>query len=270
MASAQSDDLGHVLALLRLAGAKADPLDVEQASRQLDIPTPALHDALELAQRAHLIADPDEAASALTEAGSQFLQAEGNVDPDALFFLAAVIDDLAAREALMHGGTQLVTGFRSALLEGHGARYAELVVPPAFAVAIDERRAVDLFAAGVALIARLSSGEPAGCLAEEILAVAALVKARDWLDERCDAGLMDAADVETAKCELEALFDLFGDADVLSMFEMTDPGDAALAGHSAKDQVMSVVDQRLDAWFEPFGGVPPTGHVGDLFRPVRG
>jgi hypothetical protein len=51
-------------------------------------------------------------------------------------------------------------------------------VPEAFAPAITERIAIDLFAASVALMARLSDNEPAGCVAEEVVAVVAMEEAR--------------------------------------------------------------------------------------------
>jgi hypothetical protein len=45
-----------------------------------------------------------------------------------------------------------------------------------------ERITLDLFAASVALVTRLSGNQPAGCMAEEIIAVAPLDEARALLE----------------------------------------------------------------------------------------
>jgi hypothetical protein len=110
----------------------------------------------------------------LLNAGRQYLALAGDVEVAVLPFLPSVIDDLHARRALLYGGTVLVDEFRAALLTRAGVGYAREIVPPAFVPAVDERLALDLFPAAVALTARLSAGRPAGCVAEEILAVALL------------------------------------------------------------------------------------------------
>jgi hypothetical protein len=56
-------------------------------------------------------------------------------------------------------------------------------------------------------------------------------------------------------------YSLFEDADVLDMFEMVEPSDAAVAQHSGMNRQLGVADQRLEAWFRPFGGVVETGHL---------
>jgi hypothetical protein len=61
---------------------------------------------------------------------------------------------------------------------------------------------------------------------------------------------------------LKGVFELFEDDDVLDLFEMRESSDAALAGHDHLKQQMGVVDQRLEAWFKPFGWATPTGYIG--------
>ena len=197
----------------------------------------------------------------LLRAGRQYLKYAGRIDDHVLAFLARTIDDLHARDALLHAGTRLVHQFRRALLAGAGVSHARALVPEAFEPAIDDRIALDLYAAAVALLARLSDGAPAGCVAEEILAVAFIEEARDWLDLRADAGELERRSADEAARELRALFELFEDDDVLDMFEMREPSDAAVAGQSPRNQQMGVADQRIEAWFRPFGWTTPTGYL---------
>jgi hypothetical protein len=257
------DEVAPILEAVGMAEAKGEPFDFEQTSRDLGMTPKALRATCKEIESAWLIVSPDEprGPTFLTRAGRQYLAQLGQVDEDTLFFLAEVIGDLYAREALMRAGAALVDEYRNALLEGQGIDHAAELVPAAFAAAVDERLAVDLFAATVALMARLSSGEAAGCLAEEIVAVALLSEARGILDMRQETEEIGMDDATAAKSALQELFDLFGDSDVLLMFEMEEPADAALAGHSQVNRQMGSVDQRLEAWFEPFGTAAPTGHL---------
>jgi hypothetical protein len=156
----------------------------------------------------------------------------------------------------------LVDESRYQLLKGRGVEHAcEHLVPPAFAEAIDDAIALDLFAAAVALMARLSGDTPARCLAEEIVAVALLEEAKAQLEMGVETGDISGEEAEHAGGELRGLFELFEDDDVLDLFEMSEPADAALAGHDPIKRHLGVVDQRIDAWFRPFGGVTLTGYL---------
>lgn len=125
-----------------------------------------------------LLGDDFDQVPLLPNAGRQLLARDGRVPHWELRFLAKTIDDLWARKALLHAGTILVDEFRDQILSGDGPQYvADLLVPRAFASAVDERLTLDLYAASVALLARLSSDQPAGCVAEEILAVAVMDQA---------------------------------------------------------------------------------------------
>ena len=108
------------------------------------------------------------------------------------------MDDLTAREVLIHAGIVLVDTFRADLLDGTGVDRARELVPPAF----------------------------------------------------------------TQATEFRGIFELFEDDDVLDLFEMSEPSDAAVAGGDPVKREMGVVDQRIEAWFEPFGWTTPTGYIG--------
>jgi hypothetical protein len=136
-------------------------------------------------------------------------------------------------------------------------------VPPAFAEAMDDRIALELFAAAVALMARLAAEVPAGCLAEEILAVALMSEGEAWLEMQVDKGELTEETAKRAAGEFRSLFELFQDDDVLALWEMSEPADASLAGQSEINYQMGVVDQRLEAWFKPFGWSPTTGYLSD-------
>jgi hypothetical protein len=255
-----------------MAAARDVPLDVEQVAQDLEESAARLTMLLEeLDQRGLILLAPDnepEFSALLTRAGSQYLAKKGQVPSEVLAFLPKVVDDLHAREALIHGGTVMVDEFRQQLLEeGRAVDHAAGVVPPAFASAVDEGVALDLFAAAIALIARLSSGRPAGCLAEEIMAVELIGNAEVWFDMESDKGALDAEEAKHGVDALRGIFELFEDDDVLDLFTMEEPADAALAGHSRINRQAGVVDQRFEAWFRPFGGVAATGHLDERPAP---
>jgi hypothetical protein len=196
----------------------------------------------------------------LLHAGRQYMAGGGDVADDVLFFLASVIDDLHARAALADAASQLTDEFREAVIDGQAMSVAHRLVPSAFAGALDESLAINLFAATVALTSRLGLQEAAGCLAEEIVAVELLSIARGELDAQLGTGLLSTDEAEHARDELRGLFELFEDDDVLDLFGMAEPADAALAGHDAVSQQLGKVDLRLEAWFRPFGGVNANGY----------
>lgn len=205
----------------------------------------------------------EDLSARLCHAGVQYLKLEGQVDRSVLSFLPHYIDDLTARKALVSSGTTLLTEFQEALLNGHGVDYAQSVVPRAFESVVTEHLALQLYAAGVALLVRLSDEKPAGCVAEEILAVNLLQEAELWLDMEARDEEITAEEAERAASELHGLFELFEDDDVLDLFEMQEPADAAVAGHSLRNHQLGVADQRVQAWFVPFSWTIPTGYLSD-------
>ena len=193
----------------------------------------------------------------VTRPGEQFLARDGAVPTDTLEFVGWWVDDLNAREGLRRAGFTLIDEFVYAIEMSQLAEYVRDIVPPAFSTAVDEPVAARLFAAASALLARLGTGEPAGCVAEEVLTVHLLAVARDLIEEQ---GL-GQSDVEFALSELSGVWELYQDDDVLQMFEMKEPSDAAVAGHDPINRQLGVADQRIEAWFEPFGHVVATGHL---------
>jgi hypothetical protein len=91
--------------------------------------------------------------------------------------------------------------------------------------------------------------------------VALLEEAKAQLGMGVENGDIGEDEAEHARGELRGLFELFEDDDVLDLFEMSEPADAALAGHDPIKRHLGVVDQRIEAWFRPFGGVTLTGYL---------
>jgi hypothetical protein len=116
---------------------------------------------------------------------------------------------------------------RHALLQGTAVEHVrEFLVPSGFEQAVDERLTLNLYAAAVALMARLSDGSAAGCPAEEIMAVVLMAEAEAQLHMMRDDEITEE-EREYAARELRRLFDLFQDDDVLDLFRMSDPADAS-------------------------------------------
>jgi len=262
-------ELAPVLNGVGMAAAKGGSLDVEGLAAELGRSAVNIEELLDqLGQMGLILAprDEPELPPSLTRAGSQYLEMRGQLDDDVLAFLPGVIDDLHARKALLHGGSVLVDEFRYQVLHGGARSHAKGLVPAAFVEAVDDVMAINLFAAAIALMARLSSGYPAGCLAEEIMAVELIENAAFWIEMEADKGALDPEATQPAIDALRGIFELFEDADVLDLFEMEEPGDAALAGHSWINQQAGVVDQRVEAWFRPFGHVAETGYLHERRR----
>jgi hypothetical protein len=239
------------------------PVDVQQLARTLGESEFEVRLELERLGGMGLLIDgfEDEAPPLMRQSGRQCLARGGEVPTEVLRFLPSYIDDLYAREALLESGVALVDEFREALLEGEAVGHAAQLVPSAFADALDEELALKLFAATVALMARLSEGGPAGCLAEEIMAVGLIDEAAARLAARGERGELSESEVAAATSELRGLFELFEDDDVLDLFEMREPGEAALASEDPARRRFGVADQRVEAWFTPFGTTIPTGHL---------
>jgi hypothetical protein len=258
--------VAHVLAAVQGAEEAGEAIDVDRLAADLGVGVGTALMVAEWAEGCGLaytgLVD-DEMRPVLLNAGRQYLDMRGEVDLDALYFLPRTVDDLHAREALRHAGSVMVDEFRYSVVQGNAVAHAREIVPPAFIAAVDERLAIDLFAASVALTVRLSSGDPAACVAEEIVAVELISQAESWLEMKAATGDISEEAARTAIGELNSLFDLFQDEDVLDLFEMAEPADAAVAGHTARNVQLGVVDQRVGAWFRPFGGAVPTGYLDD-------
>lgn len=252
-----------VLAAVGMAEAADEPLDPESLSQETGTSVSELAVELEQLDRMRLIlVGPEEGdPPLLMTAGQQFLAASGDVPGRALDFLPTVVDDLPARVALFDAGVFLVDEFRFQHLKGDPVEHARDLVPPAFSGAVNAALALELFAASVALMVRLGDEAPAGCVAEEILAVRLIEIAEGELESRHDVGALSEPERSASLNALRGIFELFEDDDVLNLFEMQEPADAALAGHDPVNLQMGVADQRVESWFEPFAGTVATGYL---------
>jgi hypothetical protein len=259
------EEIGPVLQAVGVAGAADEVLELATLGSELNLSEDAARERLHVLEACGLIFAglEDGLPPILRNAGRQYLALQGSVDRSVLQFLAQVIDDLHARRALPEAGTIVVDEFRAAILEGRAVAHGRGLVPEAFAPAVTDRIGIDLFAASIALMARLSDNEPAGCVAEEIVAVTLLDEARTWLLMQADRLVLTAEEARAAAEELRGLFELFQDDDVLGLFDMREPADAAVAGQSLSNIQLGVVDQRIEAWFRPFGGTIPTGYLSE-------
>jgi hypothetical protein len=103
-----------------MAQAADTPLSVTELANELHVSSSTIRIELEELSRLGLIFDGLEEglSPVLRNAGRQFLAGRSAVRHEVLRFLPHVIDDLYAREALLHGGTVIVDEFRAAFLDG--------------------------------------------------------------------------------------------------------------------------------------------------------
>jgi len=256
------DHVRPVLAAIGMAGAADEALDLDALADETGFETSELLEVLAEIDNAGLaLIDAEHESPLLLTAGAQYLAADGQVDRWVLEFLPRVIDDLHARRALLVAGIVMVDEFRAAIRGGGGLEHALGLVPPAFAAAIEERHVPDLFAACVALMARLSASDPPGCVGEEIMMANLVNEAGLTLERYVDCEGLPTEDARAATAVLGNLFELAGDADVYDLYEMQDPGDAAVAAHDPAKHQLGVADQRLEAWFVPFAWTAPSGYL---------
>jgi hypothetical protein len=273
MITMESDRLAiNLLEAVAVAQVAGEPLDVAGLAAKLTMDPPELQREIEDAVAAGLmlVGDQRDAVPLLLDAGRQYLGRDGRVPEEVLRFLPRTIDDLNARQALLEGGSLLVHEFRAALIDGSGIEHAADLVPPAFAAAIDKHLALDLYAAAVAVMARLSAGDHPGCVGEEIVAVQLLEEARTLLERDAEKGKLTEQEVAGAVDELRGLLGLFVDDEVLAMFEMDEPADAAVAEHGRSHRRQGEIHRRVEAWFRPFDGTVPTGYLTDRTDDVSG
>ena len=251
----------QVLALLASLPEEADAAALERLAAERGLTVEATAEALDwLARRGLCVRSEAPFPALVTEAGQQWLDGL-RIDDGALRFLPHHVDDLRARAALVAATQAVDAEFCESLAAGGGVGYALQLVPDAFVPAVDPLLATRLYAALVAVIARLTAGRPAACVAEELMAVALISEATSVLEDAVDAGRLDEDDFEVARSALSGIFELFEDDDVLMLFEMTEPADAAMAGHDPANRSLGVVDQRVESWFVAFGPELVAGHL---------
>lgn len=261
------DRLAPILVAVGMAEATAEPVDaavLAELASECEVSEFAIRSACAYADAtglAHLAGGDPAYLPRLMHAGRQYLALRGDVGHDVLAFLPLTVDDLHARRALLQAGALLVDEFRHAVLAGRAKSHAAGLVPRAFAEVVTERIAVDLFAAAVALMARLEAEQPAACVAEEMLAAELIEHADSWLSIEAEQGVLPAADAAAARAALPSLLGLFGDAGELQMSGRREPADVTLGRHDASADRPAGVDVSVEAWFRPFAGAAPTGYL---------
>ena len=166
-------------------------------------------------------------------------------------FLSEWVDDPHARRILLDNGLMLVDNFRDGILDDRAIDYARHVVPAVFEPAIDAAVAVRLYAAAAALMARLSCGYAAACIAEEMLGAHLVIQSSGDLEHAEEWAHLTAAERERAVRALDGIFELFQDDEALSLYG------AATTEYTTPEEAVA----EVQTWFQPFNGVHVTGHL---------
>ncbi|HEY6775024.1 MAG TPA: hypothetical protein VI122_00770, partial [Thermoleophilaceae bacterium] len=126
-----NDKSEALLQAVGMAEAVDEPLDLDSLANELSTTVETIRFELDQLQGMGLISlIAEEEPPRLQHAGSQWLARRGEWSHDVLHFLPVYIDDLYARQALIHGGVVLVDVFRYQLLRGRGVEHArEQLVP---------------------------------------------------------------------------------------------------------------------------------------------
>jgi hypothetical protein len=119
-----SEKSQSLLRAVGMAEAADEPVDLDSLADELSTSVETIRFELDQLQGMGLISlMGEEEPRRLQHAGSQWLARKGEWSHDVLHFLPAYIDDLYAREALIHGGVVLVDEYRHQLLKGRGVEH---------------------------------------------------------------------------------------------------------------------------------------------------
>jgi hypothetical protein len=241
------EQAGPLLALVGMAEATDRRLELEEIGHELKLSLGVVQARLLELEEAGLIRSMTGTAPRLVTAGRQYLRRRGEVEPELLGFLPKLIEDLEARRALLEAGAELVDEFRLAVHCRSEAVYVRQLLPACSAERLDRGLAINLFAAAISLLSRLSCAARPACLAEEMIALALLEQARIKLEAELVAGVLDSEQCLDAQRSLSSLFDLFEDDQALRLWSP-----------EGLDQTA-----RTDpaSWFEPYSQVPRTGYL---------
>lgn len=240
-----------VLNLLAEADASGAPVDVAAFPRvegkfsTSEILT-AIHDAgFAICD----VEDEPDLPPMLLRGGRQYLQLKGEVDPDVVRYLSKFIDDLDARELLRDAGEWVREELSFAVRMGWGRDVLrDRFIPPRFKMEATDELAARFLDAATSLQTRLSNSQPAGCMAEEILAVRQMERAEFYFDSMVADGECSAEAAAAGKDALQGIFDLFDDDDVLGLFVLPEAIPAELRG----EQEIGHYENEIESWFEPF------------------
>jgi hypothetical protein len=173
------------------------------------------------------------------------------VEPDEYYARGWCVDNPLAQGALKRAAMQILDELDEALHEvQHGTPvgdtdFVQDYLPPGFIPAYDERF-LEGFRICLVVVGYKLAQDPAirpGCLAEELALEVIRRLAADLLEES-DTG-------EPSIHALRGVFEICEDDDVLDLYDMEEPADAAVHGHDRISRQMGKADMRVEAWFEP-------------------
>jgi hypothetical protein len=176
-------------------------------------------------------------------------------DPDPHFAAQWYIEDPVAQGALKHASVTILDSLREAADELGLARpdlgdFGPLAIFPAgWRPALTPLLVDKLTTAAVVMGWKLAQPGPPirpVCLAEE-LALELIRREAVLALEITDAG-------EGSIGATRGLFEVCEDDDVLDLFSMQEPADAALARENPVNRQMGKADMRIEHWFDPFYG----------------
>jgi hypothetical protein len=198
--------------------------------------------------------DVPDAEHGLESSVGEDAAAAVTVEPDEHYARGWWVDNPLAQGALKGAAMQILEELDDALHEvRHGipvgdAFFVQAHLPAGFVPAYDERF-LERFRICLVVVGYKLAQDPVirlGCLAEELALAVIRSLAADLLEES-DAG-------ESAIGALSGVFEVCEDDDVLDLFDMEEPADAAVHGHDQISREMGKADMRVEAWFDPMWG----------------
>lgn len=183
------------------------------------------------------------------------MNSEPLFEPDPEFAAEWSVEDPLAQGALKHGSVLVLDSLEEALLEVNSPEpdlgdFSPLsIFPVSVRLALTPLLIEKMRAAAIIVGWKLGQqGTPIrpGCIAEELALELIRREAVSALE------LIDAP--KTAIEATRGVFEVCEDDDVLDLFEMQEPADAALALSSPINIQMGKADMRIEQWFKPFYG----------------
>jgi hypothetical protein len=195
--------------------------------------------------------DEPDAEHGLESFASEEVEASSSVEPDEHYARSWCVDDPLAQGALKRAAIQILQDLDEAFHEVlHGTSvgdtdFVQDYLPAGFVPAYDERF-LERFRTCLVVVGYKLAQDSAirpGCLAEEL----ALEVIR-----RLAAGLLEESETDEPSIgALRGIFEICEDDDVLDLYEMEEPADAAVHGHDPISRQMGKADMRVEAWFDP-------------------
>jgi hypothetical protein len=195
--------------------------------------------------------DEPDAEHGLESFANEEAEAATIVERDEHYARGWCVDDPLAQGALKRAAIQILEELDEAFHEvQHGTpvgdtNFVQEYLPAGFVPAYDERF-LDCFRTCLVVVGYKLAQDPAirpGCLAEELALEVIRRLAADLLEESQTG--------EPSIRALRGIFEICEDDDVLDLYEMEEPADAAVHGHDPISRQMGKADMRVEAWFNP-------------------